>query len=140
MKRTGLAILLNVVMIAGLAPAPSWARVEGYGPRRVTQVGRGEWHGDRGHGVVIDRRRGPGWGGVAAAGILGAVAGLALGGAVAPPVVAGPPVIGTMIPYLPAGCVTVPTYTGAVLYNCGGYYYQPIYEGTSLMYQIVPAP
>ena len=138
MKRTGLAVLMNVVMISGLAPASGWARVEDYGPRRVTQVGRGERRG--GHEVVIDRRRGPGWGGIAAAGILGAVAGLVLGNAVAPPVVVGPPPIGSAVGYLPGGCVTVPTYAGSVLYNCGGIYYQPFYQGASLMYQVVPAP
>jgi hypothetical protein len=122
------ALLLSIALLVPLA----FARVEDYGPRRYTQVGRHERGGPE---VVIDRRHGPGWGGVIASGLIGAAAGYALGAAAAPP----PVVVGTVVPYLPAGCVTVPSYGGYV-YNCGGFYYQPFYQGTSLMYQIVPTP
>jgi hypothetical protein len=128
---------IDASLIAGLA-LPGFARVDEYGPRRVTQVGRHDWHGGR--EVVIDRRRGPGWGSVAAAGLIGAAAGLVAGAAIGPPVVAEPPVVGTVVPVLPGGCVTVPSYGGGVVYNCGNIFYQPFYEGASLMYQIVPAP
>jgi hypothetical protein len=144
-----LAVWIGAVMIAGLAP-PAFGRVEDYGPRRYTQVGRQEEHhgarGERGRergyerGPVIDRRRGPGWGGAAAAGILGFAAGLALGGESAPPVVVGPPPIGTVVPAIPAGCVSMPAYRGGVVFDCGGIYYQPFYDGMSLMYEVVPAP
>lgn len=128
------------IVISAMLAVPLLARVEGYGPRRFTQVGRA--HGPHG-AVVINRRVGPGWGGALAAGVLGAAAGLAIGNAIAPappPVVVAAPVVGTVVPVLPGDCVTVPSYNGVMIYNCGNIYYQPIYEGTSLMYQVVPAP
>jgi len=134
------SLILAVALVGGMA-CPAVARVEGYGPRRYTQVGHQAFHNNYGHGVVIDRRQGPGWGGVLAGGILGAAAGLALGSAIAgPPVVVGPPVVGAVVPALPGGCVTVPSYNGSVLYDCGNIYYQPFYEGTSLMFEVVPTP
>lgn len=139
MKNSSLAFLL-----AALLAFPAFARMDAYGPRREAAVGRGRHDERGGHDrdhFVIDRRGGPGWGGVAAAGILGAIAGAALGGAVAPaPVVVGPPPPGTVVAALPFACPAVPTYNGAVMYNCNGIYYQPIYEGAALMYQIVPGP
>jgi hypothetical protein len=128
-------LFVSAVTIGNLA-LPCFARVPDYGARRYTEVGH-----ERGHEHGIDRRGGPGWGGVAAAGIIGAIAGLALGSheAVAP-VPVGPPVVGTVVPALPGDCPTVPTYNGGVLFNCGGIYYQPYYEGTELFYQVVPGP
>jgi len=128
--------VLVVALAAGLA-YPALGRVEDYGPRRYTRVGgRDEHHG----GVVIDRRRGPGWAGAIAGGILGAAAGLALGATAAPPVVIAAPAVGTVVPVLPGDCVTEPAYNGGVLYDCGNIYYQPFYEGTSLMFEVVPTP
>ena len=130
------AVWIAAVLAAALA-CPAYAKVEDYGPRRYTRVGR-----DRGHpggGVVIDRSRGPGWAGAIAGGILGAAAGLAFG-ATAAPVIVAPPAVGTVVPVLPGACAAVPTYNGGVLYNCGNIFYQPFYEGTSLMYEIVPGP
>ena len=142
MIRAGLAVLLNFALLAAVAPTPLSARVEGYGARRYTQVGprNGNWERGHRHDEVIDRRRGPGWGSVIAGGILGAVAGLALGNGYAPPVVAGPPPVGTIVGALPPGCGSVPTYNGSVLYNCGGIYYQPIYQGAALMFEVIPGP
>jgi len=133
------ALLVATTLVAGLA-LPVFADVGKYGPRRYTRVGGHEEHRG-GHEVVIDRRRGPGWAGVLAGGIIGAAAGLALGSQVAPaPVVIAPPPVGTIVPVLPGDCVTVPAYNGGALYNCGNIYYQPFYEGTSLMYEVVPVP
>jgi hypothetical protein len=133
------AVFLAAALTAGMA-APVFANVGNYGPRRYTRVGGHDEHRG-GHEVVIDRRRGPGWAGAIAGGILGAAAGLALGATAAPaPVLVGPPVAGTVVPVLPGDCVTVPTYNGGYLYNCGNIYYQPFYEGTSLMFEVVPAP
>jgi hypothetical protein len=146
MIKAGFAILLNATLLAAIAPAPLSARVEGYGPMRYTQVGPRNRNWERGHGRgdVIDRRRGDwggnNWGGAIAGGILGAVAGLALGNGYAPPVVAGPPPVGTIVGALPPGCGSVPTYNGSVLYNCGGIFYQPIYQGAALMFEVVPGP
>ncbi|HTW67401.1 MAG TPA: hypothetical protein VME17_22430 [Bryobacteraceae bacterium] len=127
-------LFVSMLMIGNLA-LPCFARVPDYGPRRYAQVGRGHFAGH-----VVDRRGGPGWGGVAAAGIIGAIAGLALGSHVAPVPVYEPPVVGTVVPALPGGCLSVPTYGGGMVFNCGGIYYQPYYEGTELFYQVVPAP
>lgn len=102
---------------------PALARIEGYGPRRYAHYGHG----------------GPGWAGVIAGGLLGAAAGYALSRS-APPVVVAPPVIGTVVPALPPGCVTVPAYNGVPVYNCGNIYYQPFYEGGAYQYEVVPAP
>lgn len=135
-------LLMSAAMIGNLA-LPCFARVPEYGARHYTEVGHHghEEHGHEEHGHGIDRRGGPGWGGVAAAGIIGAIAGLALGSHEAPPpVIEGPPPPGTVVAALPGGCVTVPTYNGGVLMNCGGIYYQPYYEGTELFYQVVPGP
>ncbi len=147
--KTLTALLMSAAM-AGTLALPAFARMEGYGPQRFTRVGRGGRRGREGwgrRGVVIDRRRGPGWGGgpawgaALAGGLIGAAAGLALGNTVAPPVVYGPPAMGTVVPALPYGCVEQPTYYGGgVMYNCGGIYYQPFYQGTSLMFEVVPAP
>jgi hypothetical protein len=48
--------------------------------------------------------------------------------------------VGTVVPALPGARVTVPAYNGAVLYNCGNVYFQRLYQGTSLIYEVVPAP
>ena len=114
---------------------PALARVEEYGPRRYTQVG----HGGHYEHHAIDRSRGSGWAGAIAGGILGAVAGLALSHS-APPVVLAPPVVGTVVPVLPGGCVLTPSYYGPPLYNCANVYYQPFYEGGAYMYEVVPVP
>ncbi len=136
-----LAILTAAATMAALAP-PLSARVESYGPHRYTQVGHAAPPREAGRAVVVDRSHGPGWGGAAAAGLFGLATGLALGATAAPPPAYyyAPPPPGTVVPMLPAGCATVPTYNGGVEYNCGGIFYQPFYEGTSLMYQVVPAP
>jgi hypothetical protein len=136
-----LALFVGSVMVAGVL-SPAWARIEDYGHRRYTQVGhfRGNEHGhEHEHEVIINRHYGPGWGGVVAGGLIGAAAGLALGSAIAG-VPAAPPPMYTVVPALPGACATVPTYNGGVVYNCGGVYYAPYYEGYSLMYQVVPAP
>lgn len=127
-------IFVSMLMMGNLA-LPCLAGVPD-GAVRYTKIGY-----SRGH-----RRGDPGWGGIAAAGIIGAIAGAAIASHAAPPPayvgppVVAPPVVGTVVPALPGGCVSVPTYNGGVLLNCGGIYYQPYYEGTELFYQVVPAP
>lgn len=125
--------LIAIVLMACLE-FPASARVEDYGPRVETRVGRGRYFGP-----AVDRRRGPGWAGVIAGGILGAAAGLALSHA-APPVVVAPPVVGTVVPALPGDCYTVPAYNGVPIYNCGNVYYQPFWQGGAYMYEVVPVP
>ena len=47
--------------------------------------------------------------------------------------------IGTTILSLPAGCSSVSA-TGGTYFNCAGVYYQPSYQGNTLVYIVVPAP
>ncbi len=47
--------------------------------------------------------------------------------------------IGTTILSLPAGCSSVSA-PGGTYFNCDGVYYQPSYQGNSLVYVVVPTP
>jgi hypothetical protein len=47
--------------------------------------------------------------------------------------------IGTTILSLPAGCSSV-SVPGGTYFNCDGVYYQPSYQGNSLVYVVVPTP
>jgi hypothetical protein len=129
----GLAIGMALVMSLG-SPA-AFGRVERVDGRRVILL-RDHRHALRPGVVVVDRRGGPGWGAVAAA----AAAGVALGTLAARPrTVIETPVVGTVVPTIPANCVVTPA-PGGVLYNCNNVYYQPIYQGGTIMYQVVPFP
>jgi hypothetical protein len=78
-----------------------------------------------------------GWGdgGAWGAAAVGAVTGAAVGAAVA----SSAPAYGTVVYAVPSGCA--PVAVGGVTYqNCGGVYYQPSYQGSTLVYQVVPAP
>jgi hypothetical protein len=46
----------------------------------------------------------------------------------------GPP-IGTVVPVLPAGCVSAPK-SGVEYQNCGGVYYRPAFQGNNLVYVV----
>jgi hypothetical protein len=133
-RNHGLAIGMALVMSLG-SPVAS-GHVERHAGRRVVLLGEHR-HALRPGVVVVDRRGGPGWGAVAAA----AAAGVALGTLAARPrtVVVESPVVGTVVPTIPANCVVTPV-PGGVLYNCNNVYYQPIYQGGMIMYQVVPFP
>src|SRR5262245_60815934 len=47
------------------------------------------------------------------------------------------PAMGMVVTTLPPTCANVP---GTALYDCAGAYYQPSYEGSNLVYQVVPHP
>ena len=47
--------------------------------------------------------------------------------------------IGTTITALPGGCSSL-SIQGGTYFNCDGVYYQPSYQGTTLVYVVVPAP
>ena len=47
--------------------------------------------------------------------------------------------VGTRVATLPRSCTTVVTY-GATYHHCGGVYYRPHYQGTTLVYIVVDAP
>lgn len=47
--------------------------------------------------------------------------------------------VGTTVSALPAGCTSISS-QGKSYFNCGGVYYQPTYNGNSLVYVVVPAP
>jgi hypothetical protein len=136
MQNRGLTIGMSFVM--GLGSPAAFGRVERVMERPVTVIGRGR-HVGRPGVVVVDRRYGPGWGAVAAA----TAAGVALGAAATAAAEASrqriveTPVVGTVVPALPVGCVTV-VVPGGVVYNCNSVYYQPVYVGGTIMYQVVP--
>jgi len=72
-----------------------------------------------------------GWGSFAG----GAAAGAALGAAAGYDNVAvAAPEVGTVVPTLPAGCSAA---AGAALYSCGGANYQPSFDGSDVVYQVV---
>lgn len=48
--------------------------------------------------------------------------------------------IGTTIMSLPAGCSSVSAPGGGTYFNCDGVYYQPSYQGNTLVYIVVQAP
>ncbi len=60
-----------------------------------------------------------------------------------PPVVvlhpAPPPPVGTVVVVLPPACTTV-NYGGVVYQSCGGVYYRPQFQGTQVVYAVVPVP
>jgi len=47
--------------------------------------------------------------------------------------------VGTRVLALPAGCSKI-VVGGIVYQNCGGVYYKPCYEGTTVVYIVVDAP
>lgn len=75
-----------------------------------------------------------GWGGDGAWGA--AAVGAAVGAAAASSASSEP---GTVIYSLPPSCTPV-VVDGVTYQNCGGTYYQPAYQGSSVVYQTVPAP
>ena len=79
-------------------------------------VNRSGSHGHRSVDVDVDVRRRPTVGGVAAA-----IA------------------VGTRVATLPRSCTTVVTY-GTTYHHCGGVYYRPYYQGTTVVYVVVDAP
>jgi hypothetical protein len=55
----------------------------------------------------------------------------------APPPAAGKPLpIGTVVPTLPAGCVSTPV-GGVAYFYCGGNFYRAVIRGNSLVYETV---
>ncbi len=47
--------------------------------------------------------------------------------------------VGTRVATLPRSCTTVVTY-GTTYHHCGGVYYRPYYQGTTVVYVVVDAP
>ena len=139
---TILALTLGLVA-AIVAPAHAWVAARGY--RGAVAVGGNRccyrsnccYGGGRAAGAAV-------------AGLaVGAVAGAAAASAARPPtvVVAPPPVVyapppvvvGAVVYALPAGCSAV-ILNGVQHFNCGGGFYQPVYQGGGVAYQVVPPP
>jgi len=90
--------------------------------RRNVNIER-DVHVHRDVDIDVDHDYGWGWG-------WGWGAAAAVGTAVA---------VGTYVATLPTGCSTV--YVGDTVYQrCGPTYYMPVYQGTTVTYQVVPAP
>ena len=140
---TILAVTWTLVA-AIVAPADAW--VAARGNRGAVAVGGNRccYGGGRAAGAAV-------------AGLaVGAVAGAAVASAARPPavVVAPPPVVyapppvvyapppvavGSVVYGLPAGCGAV-VVNGVQYFNCGGGFYQPVYQGGGVAYQVVPPP
>jgi hypothetical protein len=81
------------------------------------------------------------WGAFAAGAAVGTVTTAAVASAhqSSTTVVVAAPTVGTLVPTLPSGCATINT-GGTVVYQCSNTYYQPFYQGTQLVYQVVTHP
>jgi hypothetical protein len=81
------------------------------------------------------------WGSFAAGAAVGAVTTAAVASAhhSSTTVVVAAPTVGTLVPTLPAGCSAINT-GGTMVYQCNNVYYQPAYQGTQLVYQVVTHP
>jgi hypothetical protein len=102
------------------------------------------YYGGRYYGgpVVVEDNN---WGSFAAGAAVGAVAGAVTTAAVASAgqpsttAVVTAPALGTTVTALPGTCSQVAA-GGAVIYNCANTYYQPFYQGSTLVYQVVRYP
>jgi hypothetical protein len=93
-----------------------------------------------GGGAVVVHDNDWNWGTFAAGAAAGAVTSAAVAAAARPStVVVTPPAIGTVVSALPTGCAAVEA-QGVAVYNCGNIYYRPVYQGSALVYQVVPYP
>jgi hypothetical protein len=96
---------------------------------------------DANHGVWVDDHNW-GWGSFAAGAAIGATS-AAVGGAIADDydtaVVASPLAVGSVVSALPPSCPMIVT-AATTVYSCNGVYYQPFYQGASLVYQVVSQP
>ena len=141
-KRFTILAVTGVLLAAIVAPAHAWVAARGRHGAVAVGGNRCCYHGYSGGAVA----------GAAVAGVaVGAVVGAAAASAARPPVVvvAPPPVVvyaapapvvvGTVVYALPAGC-SAAVVNGVQYFNCGGGFYQPVYQGGGVAYQIVPAP
>jgi hypothetical protein len=97
-------------------------------------------HGYGYRGPVVVEDNSWNYGAFAAGAATAAVAGAAIHAATEPhAAVVAAPAVGTVVTALPGSCATVAA-GGAMVYNCGGGYYRPFYQGTTLVYQVVTYP
>ena len=100
------------------------------------------YHGGGCYNCGYDNDNDWNWGSFAVGAAVGVATTAAVSAATRPEtstVVVAAPAVGTMVPALPGGCSSINT-GGGVLYNCSNVYYQPSYQGTSLVYQVVTYP
>jgi len=83
----------------------------------------------------------PNWGAFAAGAAVGVATTAVVAAATRPSttVVTNTVAVGSVVPALPGGCVTVAN-GSAVIYHCSNVYYRPYYQGSSLVYQVVTYP
>jgi hypothetical protein len=93
--------------------------------RDVNVWGRPGYYGDR-----YDNDAGA----FVAGAVIGGITGAAIASASQPTLV-----VGSHVSVLPSGCVTLIT-AGVTYHRCDTLYYRPYYNGSSLVYEIVPAP
>lgn len=97
----------------------------------------GNYYGGYRGGAVVVEDNSWNWGSFAAGAAAGAVTGAVVGAATSShstTVVA--PAAGTVVTTLPGSCATIASGAG-MIYNCNNIHYQPVYQGTTLVYQVV---
>jgi hypothetical protein len=98
----------------------------------------GNYYGGYHGAVVVDD--GWNWGSFAAGAAVGVATTAAVAAATRPTTaVVAAPTLGTVVTALPGECASVAS-GGAVIYNCSSIYYQPFYQGTTLVYKVVTYP
>jgi len=98
----------------------------------------GGYYGGYGYrGPVVVEDNSWNWGSFAAGAAAGAVTTAAVASATHPSTtVVATPAVGTVVTTLPGSCSTISS-GGAVIYNCNNIHYQPFYQGTTMVYQVV---
>jgi hypothetical protein len=88
-------------------------------------------------GVVVEDNNWN-WGSFAAGAAATAVTSAAVHAATSPhtTTVVATPAMGTVVTTLPGSCNTISA-GGGVIYDCNNIHYQPFYQGTTLVYQVV---
>lgn len=88
-------------------------------------------------GAVVVEDNSWDWGAFAVGAAAGAVTTAAISSAAhSSTAVVATPAVGTVVTTLPGSCTTISS-GGGVMYNCNNIRYQPFYQGTTLVYQVV---
>ena len=98
----------------------------------------GNYYGGYRGGAVVVEDNSWNWGSFAAGAAAGVVTGAVVGAATSShsTTVVAAPVAGTVVTTLPGSCSTIAS-GASVIYNCNNIHYQPFYQGTALVYQVV---
>jgi hypothetical protein len=85
-------------------------------------------------GAVVVEDNSWNWESFAAGAVTGAGVGAAANASTS--AVVATPAVGTVVTALPGSCATMPA-AGGIIYKCNNTRFQPYYQGTTLVYQVV---